>query len=308
MKEHYFQDFDVAGKQVLDFLYQRFGFGLWMITRVQGDDWIVLQSEDHGYDVEPGMVFRWTDSFCSRMVQGLGPCVAPSSDKVPAYLEAPIGKQVPIKAYIGVPLKNKDGSLFGTLCAIDPAPQPESIMADQPLIELLADMLSRILALQLLAEDEIRRIERLEAKVQMDPLTRLLNRGAWDQLMSREEERCQRYGHSSVVVMMDLNGLKAVNDTNGHAAGDALIVRAAEAIREVTRKGDISARLGGDEFGIIAVECDYAGMEILIERLMAAFGRRDVSVAVGAAIRSASGSLLTTWEAADKQMYQRKKI
>ncbi len=308
MKEHYFQDFDVSGKQVLDFLHQRFGFGLWMITRVQGDDWIVLQSEDHGYDVEPGMVFRWTDSFCSRMVQGLGPCVAPSSDSVPAYLEAPIGKQVSIKAYIGIPLKNKDGSLFGTLCAIDPAPQPESIVADQPLIELLADMLSRILALQLLAEDESRRIERLEAKVQMDPLTRLLNRGAWDQLMSREEGRCQRYGHNSAVVMMDLNGLKAVNDTNGHAAGDALIVRAAEAIREVTRKGDISARLGGDEFGIIAVECDSAGMEILMERLMSAFRRRDVSVAVGAAIRSASGSLLATWEAADKQMYQRKKI
>lgn len=308
MKEHYFQDFDIAGKQVLDFLHQRFGFGLWMITRVQGNDWIVLQSEDHGYGVEPGAVFRWTDSFCSRMVQGLGPCVAPSSDKVPAYLEAPIGGQVPIKAYIGVPLKNKDGSLFGTLCAIDPAPQPESILADQPLIELLADMLSRILALQLLAEDESRSVERLEAEVQTDPLTHLLNRGAWDQLMSKEEERCQRYGHSSAVVMMDLNGLKALNDSRGHAAGDALIVRAAEAIRDVTRKGDISARLGGDEFGIIAVECDHVGMEILVDRLIATFRQYNVSMAVGAAIRGASGNLLAAWEAADKQMYQQKKI
>ena len=116
-------DFESAGRAVLAFLHRRLGFGLWMITRTEGEDWIVLQVEDHGYGISPGTVFRWADSFCSEMVQNNGPKVAPNSDIVPAYAAAPIGQQVPIKAYIGVPLSNADGSLFGTLCAIDPSRQ-----------------------------------------------------------------------------------------------------------------------------------------------------------------------------------------
>ena len=58
-----FKNFEEAGQAVLKFLYQKFGFNLWMITRTEGDDWIVLQSEDNGYNVQPGQVFRWADSF-----------------------------------------------------------------------------------------------------------------------------------------------------------------------------------------------------------------------------------------------------
>lgn len=47
-------DFATAAQAVLSFLHDRFGFGLWMVTRVEGDDWIVLQSDDHGYGVPPG--------------------------------------------------------------------------------------------------------------------------------------------------------------------------------------------------------------------------------------------------------------
>jgi len=91
-----------------------------MVTRTKGDDWIVLHAEDHGYGVENDAVFKRADSFCSQMVQGLGPSMASDSDLMPAYASAPIGKQVKIGAYVGVPLSDADGSLFGTLCAIDP--------------------------------------------------------------------------------------------------------------------------------------------------------------------------------------------
>lgn len=49
-----FSDFETAGRAVLAFLHRRLGFDLWMVTRTEGDDWIVLQSEDHGYGVAPG--------------------------------------------------------------------------------------------------------------------------------------------------------------------------------------------------------------------------------------------------------------
>ena len=74
-----FSDFDAAAHSVLEFLYHRLSFDLWMVTRTEGDDWIVLQALDHGYGVKEGSVFRWADSFCSQMVLGLGPCIAPRS-------------------------------------------------------------------------------------------------------------------------------------------------------------------------------------------------------------------------------------
>ena len=105
-----------------------------MVTRAGGEDWIVLQADDHGYGVQTGDLFRWTDSFCSRMVQGFGPRIAPASDEVPSYASAPIGSQVPIGAYVGVPLTWRDGNLFGTLCAIHPTAVPKHIETELPLV------------------------------------------------------------------------------------------------------------------------------------------------------------------------------
>ncbi|MEO7031776.1 MAG: sensor domain-containing diguanylate cyclase, partial [Herbaspirillum sp.] len=107
-------DFETTSRAVLTFLHQRLGFALWIITRTEGENWIILQSEDHGYGVTLGMVFRWADSFCSEMIKGNGPRIAPNSDLVAAYRQAPISRQVPIKAYVGSPLLCADGSLFGT--------------------------------------------------------------------------------------------------------------------------------------------------------------------------------------------------
>ena len=198
-----FHDFASASKATLAFLQSRLGFELWMVTRTLGDDWIVLQSEDHGYGIGPGKVLKWADSFCSEMIKGNGPRVAPDSDAVPAYVSAPIGKQVPIRAYIGVPLTSADGELFGTLCAIDPVRQPDAIVGDLDLIELLASMLSTILSAELKLGEESRRSERLAVEALVDPMTKLSNRRAWDQLLAREEERCRRYGHAAAVFSID---------------------------------------------------------------------------------------------------------
>ena len=120
-----FGSFHEAANAVLRHLHEALGFDLWMVTRREGDDWIVLHAADQGYGVKQGDVFRWMDSFCSRMVRGEGPRIAPRSQEIPVYAAAPIGQQVDIGAYVGVPLDWHDGRLFGTLCAIHPQPQPE---------------------------------------------------------------------------------------------------------------------------------------------------------------------------------------
>ncbi|KAA3654158.1 MAG: sensor domain-containing diguanylate cyclase [Proteobacteria bacterium] len=302
-----FTDFTAASRAVLRHLHKRLGFKLWMVTRTEGDDWIVLDAEDHGYGVEPGTVFRWADSFCSEMVKGNGPRIAPRSAAVPAYASAPIGQQVAIKAYVGLPLVRADGSLFGTLCAIDPADQPESITEELPLVELLGGLLSTLLQAELQATDEKRRAERLAAEAMTDTQTGLYNRRGWDTLLVQEDARCRRYGHSAAIIIADLDGLKRVNDARGHAAGDALIAQAADILRDCVRGNDIVARLGGDEFGILSVECDRTGANTLFRRLRTAADAAGVDMSIGLAMRTHSAGLQHAYDKADQAMYAEKR-
>jgi diguanylate cyclase len=301
------QDYESAARAVLRFLHQRLGFGLWMITRTQGDDWIVLQAEDHGYGVADGSVFRWADTFCSRMVEGKGPRVAPRSREVPAYAAAPVAQMVPIEAYIGVPLTWQDGSLFGTLCAIDPQQKPDSLLQELPLVELLAGMLSTIMHGEMGLAAEKRRAERAVAEASLDALTGLYNRRGWDELLADEEERCRRFGTSACVISIDLDGLKEINDTQGHQAGDVLLRRAALALREAIRQQDVPARCGGDEFMILGVDCDELAAATLAERIGDVLEMHQIEASIGYSLRDPTIGLGAAVEDADQRMYDVKR-
>ncbi len=88
-----------------------------------------------------------------------------------------------------------------------------------------------------------------------DPLTGLLNRRSFDAVLQREWLLTQRDGIDSYVVMVDLDGFKAVNDAHGHAAGDDLLRVVGAALERVARDTDVCGRLGGDEFGVVLVRC-----------------------------------------------------
>ncbi|HLG43700.1 MAG TPA: sensor domain-containing diguanylate cyclase [Nitrospirales bacterium] len=300
-------DFRSAASAVLEYLYKLLGFKLCMVTRTEGNDWIILHALDHSYGVIDGDVFPWSDSFCSRMVAGIGPRIAPRSAEILAYREAPINRRIPTGAYVGMPLVRGDGSLFGTLCAIDPSPQPDQIANQQPTIELLARMLSTILEADLKAISEARCAERARFEALVDPLTELWNRRAWEQLMAAEEARCHRYGHPACVVSIDLDGFKKVNDTKGHLWGDELLRKTARALRAATRNHDVVARLGGDEFSVLAVECDDACSLLLLQRLEKALEAEKVKASLGLAHRNPSFGLEHSWHEADQAMYLTKK-
>jgi len=237
-----------------------------------------------------------------------GPRIAPNSSLVPSYASAPIGQQLTIHSYIGVPLLLSDGSLFGTLCAIDPAPQPEKIMEDQELIEMVGKVLSKILQMELRADEEASKAERFEAQALTDGLTGLYNRAGWAQLAACQDGRNRRYGNSAAVLIIDLDDLKLINDGDGHAAGDDVIRRAASALTQASRTDDITARLGGDEFGIIGVNCDRAGGEALRERVYQSLQALGVSASVGLAMANAGNTISSAMTLADQQMYQQKRM
>ena len=278
-----------------------------MVTRVESENWIVLNSRDYGYNVKNGDVFRWTDSFCSRMVKGQGPRIAPKSAEVPSYAAAPIGRQVAIGSYVGVPLVRSDGELFGTLCAIDPLPQPNEITDELPMIEMMARLLTTILETELQAQDEPRRAERARWDSMTDKLSGLYNRRGWDQFLAREDLRCQRYGHPVGMISIDLDNLKTVNDQLGHAKGDELLADAAHCLMSITRGSDVVARLGGDEFAIMAIQCDRAGTQTLVNRFQEKLSKTNIEASIGMAMWHATGSLNDAWENADEKMYEAKR-
>ncbi|QUN70145.1 MULTISPECIES: sensor domain-containing diguanylate cyclase [Pseudomonas] len=300
-------NFESASIRALTFLRQKLGFQLCMVTRAEGNDWTVLHSDDKGYGVVPGDVFNWDDSFCCEMVKGLGPNIAADANQVPAYAAAEIGRKIPIGAYIGVPLRFADGRLFGTLCGIDPSVQPDDICEHQELIEVLGEMLSTILQMELRVDEEERRAERFQAQALTDALTGLYNRGGWEQLLAKEEARYQRYRQSSVVIVVDLDELKTVNDLQGHAAGDSLIKRAASALQAASRSEDVVARLGGDEFGIIGVGCDLAAGHALCSRLEAALDAEGIKASYGLAVTTRTTRIAAALTIADNEMYEQKR-
>lgn len=144
-----------------------------------------------------------------------------------------------------------------------------------------------------------------------DVLTKLRNRSFYvDEL-----NRLERKGPWPVtVVIADMNGLKAVNDAEGHAAGDALLRRAGEVLTKAVDKPDCAARIGGDEFALLLPGTDERGCEQMLERLGKLVDLNNqfypgtaLSFSIGAATCREGERLESAAHRADAQMYQAKK-
>jgi diguanylate cyclase (GGDEF)-like protein len=139
-----------------------------------------------------------------------------------------------------------------------------------------------------------------------DALTGLLNRQGWDHALENAQHRCKAEKIEACVVMIDLDGLKRINDTQGHAAGDELIADAAKALRTAARRSDALARLGGDEFAYLAVGGDVIRAASLAGRFEQTLALARIAGSIGYAV-SARGNLDEAVKAADAAMYERKR-
>jgi diguanylate cyclase (GGDEF)-like protein len=140
-----------------------------------------------------------------------------------------------------------------------------------------------------------------------DPLTDLYNRGYFEEEMARAE-RGRNFPIS--MVMTDLDGLKTINDTLGHAIGDMLIKDAANVLRQAVRAGDVVARMGGDEYALILPGADAVCAARVVDRIRkieAEFNREprgyQVRFSIGFATSGAGEPLVETLKSADERMY-----
>ncbi len=137
--------------------------------------------------------------------------------------------------------------------------------------------------------DQRERVARSQQEADTDSLTGLLNRRGMQREMGRDRAQT-----SLGVLAIDLDGFKRVNDTLGHAAGDAVLVETARRIRSVVRQGDIVARLGGDEFVVVLIGADRGFLGSVAERIVEAV-RQPFSELVQNQIVSVRASVGAAW-------------
>jgi diguanylate cyclase (GGDEF)-like protein len=150
-----------------------------------------------------------------------------------------------------------------------------------------------------------------------DPLTGVANARAFLEALERELARMRRSDAALTLAYVDLDRFKSVNDTLGHAAGDALLRTIAEALHSTLRTVDVVARLGGDEFAVLMPETDAEAAPIALERALDAIRTRvraieglpeGVGATVGAVVfPHAPHSAEVAVRAADDQMYEAKR-
>lgn len=127
--------------------------------------------------------------------------------------------------------------------------------------------------------------------------------------LRREVARAQRTKEPLVVAFIDVNGLKAVNDTGGHARGDAVLRTVANAVRANLRPYDLIVRYGGDEFicGLYGLDMPEATNRLAAVNVALAGGQEQTSVTIGLAELQADDTLETLVDRADAALYQQRR-
>lgn len=298
------QSFTESASRVVNYLNAHTPLTDWSVSRVtRGEQVHVHVHHDHVLAI--GDRINWNESFCSRMAAGAAHVVR-NSRADPQYSDLDVAERV--GAYAGYTISDDRGEMFGVLCGVRPNPLLDDEELDEQLVRLLSELLSTQLELSRSIDRERRRIELAEALAHSDALTGVLNRRGWDTIVADAQERINGFGDPVAVAVIDLNGLKALNDTEGHVAGDALIKRAADALRGACTEASHVARYGGDEFVVLAngVVPSEAAAQFAV--FSAALARAGVSAALGFA--AAEPGLVTLEQAlatADEMMYRQKR-
>jgi diguanylate cyclase (GGDEF)-like protein len=155
--------------------------------------------------------------------------------------------------------------------------------------------------------------EQLETLALQDPLTDLMNRRALRRAFDRERLRAQRNRSDTTLMLCDIDLFKQVNDTHGHATGDAVIKLVADVLNAAARGSDLIARLGGDEFLLVLPETAVPGAVILAERVKQLLDGRGelrevaISLSIGIATMSREDTLQQAVERADAALYAAKR-
>ena len=160
--------FDEASAQVVAFLKQSAPMAFWSVTRVTEGRQVYVSISDEAYGKVAGDSVPWSQSLCQYVIAGVAPQIAPDAMAVPAFAASDAAQALQIGSFVGVPIRAGDGSLFGTICGLDPQIASPDLLTRAPGLRLLADLLGRVLeAESLRAQAEERAAEIQEAQASL---------------------------------------------------------------------------------------------------------------------------------------------
>jgi diguanylate cyclase (GGDEF)-like protein len=151
-----------------------------------------------------------------------------------------------------------------------------------------------------------------------DPLTGLANRRSFTQVMEQELDRVARLGDDALLLMVDVDHFKQVNDTHGHLAGDAVLKQLAARLLACVRPMDSVARFGGEEFAVVLPNCSHSYSMVVAERIRTTMERTPFELGDGVSLHltvSVGGTFAPQWvrsdvalwvERTDRQLYRAK--
>ncbi|HEV7328573.1 MAG TPA: sensor domain-containing diguanylate cyclase [Bosea sp. (in: a-proteobacteria)] len=240
-------------------------------------------------------------AFCDKTVRQNAPLIVTDASTDPRFASNPLVTGAPhLRFYAGIPLRSAEGQNIGTLCAMGTTPRA----IDPSEIAILSDLASIVmneLELRLLAST--------------DGLTGALARRAFREEAARALALAQRHRHEVSCIAFDLDHFKSINDTHGHAAGDAVLAGSAATCRDLLRQSDVFGRVGGEEFAVLL---PHTGRQaalgvaeklregIAAQRFDGADGPFAVSASFGIAAAAPSGDIDALLRAADEALYAAK--
>jgi diguanylate cyclase (GGDEF)-like protein/putative nucleotidyltransferase with HDIG domain len=220
--------------------------------------------------------------------------------QVPELAALPADREQPLRSLCAAPLISR-ADRAGVLVALSNGVSG-FLPNDVALLESYATQAA-------IALGNARMYETQAALATRDPLTELFNHREFHESVARELERCRRHGGGLAVILFDLDGFKAVNDTRGHAAGDRVLRAVAAALSGSARTSDLAYRIGGDEFALLLP--DTSGREAIAaaERAAEAMGAAEARIGVSYGIAEwphAGPSKDTLLACADMNLYAMK--
>ena len=288
-----YPDVDSALGATFGVLRELTGLTSWCIVAGRGMP-AVLYVDDPVFGLSAGDVWPWPALVDLRTI-------ADTERVVRHAAEGTDGAAVAVVLAV----RDGEGAPCALLCGASARPVPALPRDGAPAPDLMRFLGHHARVIASLLEIE-GRAARAEADALLDPLTRLANLRAWRRLLEREEARCRKSDHPVGVLVVDIDGLTAVNRTDGHAAGDDLLVRAATVLLRSSRGTDVVARLSGDRFAILASGATEGQLSALGTRLRLRLAGTGVPASVGWASRRGHRDLEETWAAADRDMLRSK--
>jgi diguanylate cyclase (GGDEF)-like protein len=167
----------------------------------------------------------------------------------------------------------------------------------------LAIAISHQAALTIQRARLMQKTQQLEELASTDPLTGVFNRRYFLELAEREVKRARRYGRPLALLLLDIDGLKAINESRGQAAGDAVLQAVSIRLHSTLRDIDVLGRYGGDEFAALLIEGDQASVEYVASRCQRSISDAPIASPAGPlAVTASVGAAALTEQHTDAEL------